>query len=270
METFSIHLHGYGGQGLKSMIQEILAPLLAANGYNVQAFPFFGGERRGAKVAGYFRFGKEPITEHSIIDEPDMVVSFDERIPLMTITEGMREGGVILVNTASCPDNLLELVKKYKIFMVDARNIALKHGVGREEDSFMPTNTVMLGAILGVLELIINMDFSDEKVATAIAAALKAKTGENLAAFREGKSSVDMLVPEFTEESENPGLPKISQPNGLCTKCRVCYIFCPKRAIELGPDDVHIIHEDKCNSCGICVKICPRKAISVIFERRGA
>ena len=47
-----------------------------------------------------------------------------------------------------------------------------------------------------------------------------------------------------------------------CTKCLLCWIYCPDGAIERVGDGVKI-NLDYCKGCGICVSECPVKAISM-------
>jgi 2-oxoacid:acceptor oxidoreductase delta subunit (pyruvate/2-ketoisovalerate family) len=49
-----------------------------------------------------------------------------------------------------------------------------------------------------------------------------------------------------------------------CTKCSLCWIFCPDEAIERG--DPYVIDYDFCKGCGICANECPRDAISMERE----
>ncbi len=47
-----------------------------------------------------------------------------------------------------------------------------------------------------------------------------------------------------------------------CTRCRMCWIFCPDVAISFtkrGP----AINHDYCKGCGICANECPAKAITM-------
>ena len=50
-----------------------------------------------------------------------------------------------------------------------------------------------------------------------------------------------------------------------CTKCRICWVFCPEGCIELGADNAPKINYDYCKGCGICAHECPLKII--IMER---
>ncbi len=51
-----------------------------------------------------------------------------------------------------------------------------------------------------------------------------------------------------------------------CTKCTLCWIYCPDAAIMRKEDDSPIIDYDYCKGCGICANECPTKAITMKRE----
>lgn len=53
-----------------------------------------------------------------------------------------------------------------------------------------------------------------------------------------------------------------------CTKCLLCWLFCPEPAIVWDGNSV-IIDYDYCKGCGICAYECPVKAISMVPEYKG-
>ncbi len=52
-----------------------------------------------------------------------------------------------------------------------------------------------------------------------------------------------------------------------CIGARDCLNACPKAALALPPDGMHI-NRETCDVCGICVKACPAGALEVIGQRR--
>jgi 2-oxoacid:acceptor oxidoreductase delta subunit (pyruvate/2-ketoisovalerate family) len=46
-----------------------------------------------------------------------------------------------------------------------------------------------------------------------------------------------------------------------CTRCTLCWIYCPDGAITRQEDDSPKIDYDYCKGCGICANECPVKAI---------
>lgn len=271
MERFSVCLYGLGGQGLKSMIQDILAPVIWGAGLQVQTFPFFGGERRGAPVSGYLRCGWKKITTHSFITNPDMVVMFDhERISVTKAIESLKLGGTALINTVF-PKQFMGLTHNWRICTVNAREISLAHEIGHPEDPYLVINAAMAGAIIKILETIFKNKFSDEVILAALSSALSQKISENHAALLDGKRTVSKLMtdasPMWQWLQKSRTTPYLTQPNELCTKCNLCYLFCPKRAIKITENGNYVIIDEKCNYCGICVPLCPRNAITTVTEK---
>jgi len=146
-----VRFHGRGGQGAVTSA-ELLALSAIEEGKYAQAFPSFGPERRGAPVIAFARVSDEPILVRSQIYNPGVVVVLDPSIlRIVDVTQGMKEGGVLVANTYKSPE---ELAKDFdlplKVAVVDANRIA------REELGRPITNTTMLGAMLkatGILPL---------------------------------------------------------------------------------------------------------------------
>lgn len=51
-----------------------------------------------------------------------------------------------------------------------------------------------------------------------------------------------------------------------CTKCNVCWKFCPDVAIELDGEGWPRVRLDYCKGCGICAEECKPKAIDMVKE----
>jgi pyruvate ferredoxin oxidoreductase gamma subunit len=66
-----------------------------------QSYPFFGAERRGAPVTAYVRLSKNRIRLRSTYMEPDIVVVFDDKlVDILDIYSGVKDGGIIIINTS--------------------------------------------------------------------------------------------------------------------------------------------------------------------------
>ncbi|MGQ9624698.1 MAG: pyruvate ferredoxin oxidoreductase subunit gamma [Candidatus Bathycorpusculaceae bacterium] len=119
-----IRIHGRGGQGSVTAAQ-VLAHAAFIEGKWVQAFPYFGAERRGAPVKAFARISDTPILIHSQIYHPDYVIVLDPVIhKVVDVTEGLKKDGVVLINTTKKPEETD--IKGCKIATVDATGIALE------------------------------------------------------------------------------------------------------------------------------------------------
>ncbi|MHA2379579.1 MAG: pyruvate ferredoxin oxidoreductase subunit gamma [Candidatus Thorarchaeota archaeon] len=138
-----IRWHGRGGQGGVTSA-ELLAKAAYIDGYEgVQAFPYFGAERRGAPVKAFTRISHEPINVRSQIYEPDIVAVLDPGIiDLIDVTEGLKEKGKVIVNIAKKPSELN--LPRGHVFTYDGTGIALKHNL--LVAGLPVVNTTMLGA----------------------------------------------------------------------------------------------------------------------------
>lgn len=119
-----VRIHGRGGQGSVTAAQ-ILAHAAFIEGKSVQAFPYFGAERRGAPVKAFARISSEPILVHSQVYSPDYVIVLDPYIyKVVDITEGLNKNGIVVMNTKKRPEELG--LKGWRVATVDATGIALE------------------------------------------------------------------------------------------------------------------------------------------------
>ncbi|MDW3228908.1 MAG: 2-oxoacid:acceptor oxidoreductase family protein [Acidobacteriota bacterium] len=145
-----IRFHGRGGQGTV-VASKILADALAKEGNYVQAYPEFGVERRGAPVFAFIRVDNKPIYDKSKIYHPDHVVVVDPTlVEAIDVTEGLKDGGYIIINSDKKPEDF-KLPSNYKVFTVDATEIAVKHKLGTLAAPIV--NTAITGAVVKILKL---------------------------------------------------------------------------------------------------------------------
>ena len=138
-----IRWHGRGGQGVVTA-GKLLAETALGTGQYFQAFPDYGPERMGAPIKAYTRLSAEPIDLHCQIEKPNVVLVLDPTLlGTVPVIEGLKEDGVLLVNTPKSPAEIREITgfKTGKVFTVDASHIAIEE-IGREI-----TNTPMIGAL---------------------------------------------------------------------------------------------------------------------------
>ncbi len=172
-----IRFHGRGGQGTV-VASKILADTISKEGNYVQAYPEFGVERRGAPVFAFIRIDSNPIYDKSRIYEPDHVVVVDPTlIDAIDVTEGLKEGGMIIINTDKKPEEL-KFPNKYKIVTFNATGIAVKHKLGTLAAPIV--NTSIVGAVVKILKLA-----RIESLLEAVQEGVPIKPEENAAAAKE-------------------------------------------------------------------------------------
>ncbi len=180
-----IRFHGRGGQGTV-VASVVLAKAFFAAGYEVQTFPSFGVERRGAPVEAYLRLDTAKILIRSNIYRPDHVLVQDARlIGIVDVTAGLREGGWILVNASEAPAET-EAFSGFHLACVDANRIALTNRLGTRTHPMI--NTAMIGAFaraLGKPPL--------EMVSAAIREEIQVKTEANVQAAKDAYEGVTLV-----------------------------------------------------------------------------
>ncbi|HPU94148.1 MAG TPA: 2-oxoacid:acceptor oxidoreductase family protein [Candidatus Saccharicenans sp.] len=145
-----IRFHGRGGQGTV-VASKILADALAKEGNYVQAYPEFGVERRGAPVFAFIRIDNKPIYDKSRIYTPDHVVVVDPTlVEAIDVTDGLKDGGYIIINSPKKPEEF-KFPDKFKVFTIDATDIAVRHQLGTLAAPIV--NTAIVGAVVKILKL---------------------------------------------------------------------------------------------------------------------
>lgn len=177
-----IRIHGRGGQGAV-VASKMLVTAAAKEGKKVQAFPFFGAERRGAPVTAFARIDDRKIHLRSEIYAPDGVIVLDPILhEIIPVTAGLKEGGWILINSPLEPASF-SFPLRFRIATVDASGIARKHRLGSRTEPIV--NTAILGALARATGII-----GIEALAETVRQAVPGKEKENEAAAREAYESV--------------------------------------------------------------------------------
>ena len=145
-----IRWHGRGGQGAVTAAK-LLAETALELGRQVQSFPQFGSERRGAPIAAYTRIDEKPITLYNTIEEPNVVIVLDPSLAgFLPVTRGLRADGLLIINSPESPDAVRRALRweSGTVSTVPATRIAVEH-LGRPV-----TNTAMLGAFFAATDLL--------------------------------------------------------------------------------------------------------------------
>lgn len=173
-----LRIHGRGGQGSVTAA-ELIATAAFTAGVFSQAFPAFGVERRGAPVQAFVRFSDKKIRLRSQVYEPDYVIVQDSTlIRDVNVFSGMKEGGIVLINTEKKGD--YQVPNGVKVVAIDATAIAIK------EIGLPITNTTLMGAFAAI---------SGEITLDALKGAIEARFPKKLASgnFAAAKTAYDMI-----------------------------------------------------------------------------
>jgi pyruvate ferredoxin oxidoreductase gamma subunit len=303
-KIYETRWHGRGGQGTVTAAR-ILAEAAYYEGFQgVQTIPFFGAERRGAPVAAFTRFSKEPIRIHSNVYAPDIVVVVDSTLfesGVAKITDGLKTGGILIINTPGNSDTVSRigsLPRDAKVFTVDATSISIK--LGLEVAGLALSATPMLGAFAKATGLI-----SLDSMLEALSGTFHGGEGEkNLKAVETAyQETVEHIVPrgqyldgsmpisrrdrvsQFKTWKDLTPLP-VSKPSEgsmgttgewrvfkpvytreKCNKCLACWVFCPENTISVDEEGYPVINYTYCKGCGVCAYVCPRKNMHLVREK---
>ena len=172
-----IRFHGRGGQGTV-VASKILADAIAKEGNWVQAYPEFGVERRGSPVVAFIRIDDHQIFDKSRIYAPDHVVVVDPTlVEAIDITEGLKPGGTIIINSDRRPEDF-PFHGRFNVRTVNATEIAVAHKLGSLAAPIV--NTAIAGAVIKILGLT-----KLESLAAAIREGIAIKPEDNVKAAQE-------------------------------------------------------------------------------------
>lgn len=141
-----VRIHGRGGQG-SLVLAQFMAIAALEDGKYGQAYPFLGGggERRGKAIMAFFRVDGKPIRIRCRVSDPDCVIVQDPTIlGEVNVEAGLRDGGMILVNTDKDPSEFNDWMTRYRVFTIYADELA-REILGRPI-----INTALLGAFAGL------------------------------------------------------------------------------------------------------------------------
>ncbi len=153
-ENIEIIIHGRGGQGAVTACELIAeAAYLSGNFVDVHAYPSFGAERRGAPVQAYAKLSRtDTIWDRAQIENPNILIIFDETVLNQEIASSLRQGGVFIINSEKAPEffvNEYNLSRETKIVVADISKIAI------EKNLTIDGNPVINTPILGLLSKVL-------------------------------------------------------------------------------------------------------------------
>jgi len=203
--VLEIRFHGRGGQGTV-VATILLAKAFFRAGYQVQSFPFFGVERRGAPVEAYVRVDKEKILLKTNVYYPDCVVVQDRTLlHSVNITRGLKPDGWVLINSPARPAELKPFMG-YRLAVVDANRIASRNQLGTR------THPIVNTAMIGALARTIGMPPLDS-ISAVIKEEIPQTYLQNVAAAEEAYGEVEILGLIESVEEPAPAVAGVPERN---------------------------------------------------------
>jgi pyruvate ferredoxin oxidoreductase gamma subunit len=294
-----IRFHGRGGQGMKTA-SRILGSAAFHAGYEVQDAPVYGAERRGAPMLAFTRIAAEPIRERGAIACPDLVVVADETLltePAAQPLAGCDSGCTLLLNSPRDTRALQPLVTHGgRLLVADFTTVAL----------CMTQTLASLSTALGIaaaglvgLRLEDSLAGLDDELAQTHLTLAQQTANVQLAQTVYAQVRTWEPVRQRSTDADIPAVPLVDMPcdpprwaapsiyaranspqrqtgswrqfrpvlqREQCTRCWLCFVWCPEAAISLDADDYPVVDYDVCKGCLLCAHECPTQAYSIEKE----
>jgi 2-oxoacid:acceptor oxidoreductase gamma subunit (pyruvate/2-ketoisovalerate family) len=175
-DIIEIIIHGRGGMGAVTACEIIAeAAYLSGNFTDVHAYPSFGAERRGAPVQAYAKLSRTgTIWDRAQIENPNILIIFDESVLNQEIASTLREDGIFIINSEKDPEFFVSrynLSQKIKIVVADISKLAI------EKNLTIDGNPVINTPILGLLSKVLP-DLKLENLNTVLMKRMGEKLGK--------------------------------------------------------------------------------------------
>ncbi len=289
-----IRIHGRGGQGAVLAAELLTIAAFEDNKYG-QAFPAFGGERRGAPVQAFIRLDDRPIRLRYRVTTPDWIIVLDPTLlEIADVMQGLRPDGLVVINSERPPSSLAWTQDAW-ICCIPATRIAM------EILGHPLVNTAMLGAFsaatgavsLAAVQNAFRHRFPGElgeKNSRAAQAAYDWFYRTNAAPVKVAKTRPSFAVkpwettPGLGAQGQRLHFAAVTGPRTAlayhtgtwrynrpvidpekCTGCGFCEMYCPDTCILVDGKKYYADYE-YCKGCGICVNECPADAIQMVAE----
>ncbi len=298
----SFRFHGRGGQGIKTASQ-ILGTAGFLSNLQVQDFPLYGAERRGAPIVAFTRIGPEPILERGPIHSPDLILVGDESLledPVAAPLNGAEPHTSVFINSSHTAEALKDHYKLASLPAgLDISELCLQYlGKAHILSSALAAVAARLSGIIPLESMIQALDL--ELLEQGLPESTVSKNRELARQIFDTLPSLDHLdlhrepvspkhkasnLIDLQQESVTAAAPLILAPANMglrktgnwrtqrpeidlenCNGCWVCFIRCPDGAIHIDDNGKPVIDYDHCKGCLICANECPSHTIKTVRE----
>lgn len=294
-----IRFHGRGGHGMKTA-SRILGSSAFQAGYVVQDAPLYGAERRGAPMMAFTRISTEAILERGAIAQPDLVVVADDTLltePAAQPTAGYTADCTLLINSTQSAAALAShasfagpvRVADFTRLVYDTTqslaslSSALGTAAGRLIGLSWAHCRAGLEAELAAAGLTpaqhdANLNLAQRTYELAsqwepITVRPRAVTPQPATLHQVQYVPPSLAAPSVYAIANTPQrrtgswrqFRPVLQPD-KCSKCWLCFVWCPEAAISLDEDDLPHVDYDVCKGCLLCAHECPTHAFTIEKE----
>jgi len=168
MRRTYVRMSGLGGQGVVTAAS-ILGSAAVKDGKFALVNPFFGAEKRLAPAESYVRISDDEIYDAGEILYPDIIMVYHPDVIVqgksytMPFFSGIKRDGVIVVNSDKPLDFSTEENDRLRDLNVSVHFVPATEMARELVGTELSTNVAMLGALLGVTE-IVSFDALDESL----------------------------------------------------------------------------------------------------------
>ncbi len=286
--TTSCKFYGYGGDGTVSANKSSFKIIGDNTNLHSQAFFEYDSKKSGNATISHLRFGQQPITKPYLITDVDFVaVHKDSYLTKYNILSGLKDHGILLINTSYTEQQLNQLLpqdkKQYivdhhiQVYTIDAYQLAKELHLGNK------INLIMQSCFFALVD-ILPKEMAEQKM-IEYATSSYAKKGKDVVECN--KQAILQATKHLTNISINTSTACTHQ----CSTCDGCskyykeYIqpiqrlegdtlptsaFSPNGFVPTGTsqyekrgtaEQLPLWNPDTCIQCNMCAFACPHGAI---------